>query len=119
MKPVTFTALNMEIIEIMRRTSEETLNDYVVVKTRVYSKKGTYSYLKNQRRNNKVTFVCFKETLIPILVIGKVYTIEGDVELTWGGTYLSIQKIYDKDGNRVVREEKVDVDGADLSEIPF
>ncbi len=119
MKPVEFTARDMEIMEIMKRTSEETLNDYVVVKARVYTKKGTYSYLKNQRRSNRVTFVCFKETLIPVLSVGKVYTVEGDVEFSWGGTYLSIQKLYDKDEKRVLREEEVDVEGADLSEIPF
>ncbi len=119
MKPVEFIAVNMEVIEVMKRTSEETLNDYVVVKAKTHTKKGTYSYLKNQRRSNRVTFVCFKETLIPVLVVGKVYTIEGNVEFNWGGTYLSIQKLYDKDGKRVLREEEVDVEGADLSEIPF
>jgi len=119
MKPVKFTAVNMEIMEIMKRTSEETLNDYAVVKTKVHTEKGTYAYMKNQRRSNRVTFVCFKETLLPVLVVGKVYSIEGDVEFSWGGTYLSIQKLYDKDGNRVLRDEEAECDEDDFSEIPF
>ncbi len=119
MKTVEFIAKNMEIVEVLRRTSEETLKDYVVVKAKVHTKKGTYSYLKNQRRSNRVTFVCFKETLIPILTVGKVYSIEGDVEFSWGGTYLSIQKLYDNDGNRVLREEETDLADMDVSEIPF
>ena len=118
MKPVIFTAKNLEIMEVMKRTSEETLNLYVVVKARVHTKKRTYSYLKNQQRSNRVTFVCFKETLIPVLVAGKVYTIEGYVEFSLGGTYLSIQKLYDADGHRVLREKEVDTESADLSEIP-
>jgi len=119
MKPVEFIAVNMEIMEVMKRTSEETLNDYVVVKARVHTKKGTFFYLKNQRRSNRVTFVCFKETLIPVLVTGKVFSIEGDIEFSWGSTYLTIQKLYDSNGNRVLREEDVDTEGIDLSEIPF
>ncbi len=119
MKTVEFSSVNMEIMEVLKRTSEETLSDYVVVKAKVHTKKGTHSFLKNQRRSNRVTFVCFKETLIPILVVGKVYNIEGNVEFSWGGTYLSIQKLYDENGKRVLREKEVDVEGADLSEIPF
>jgi len=119
MKTVVFTAINMEIMEVMKRTSEETLNDYVVVKAQVHSAKGTYAYMKNQKHHYRVTFVCFKETLIPVLVAGKVYTVEGDVEFSWGGTYLSIQKLYDKDGNRVLRDEEADCDEDDFSEIPF
>lgn len=119
MKPVVFEATNMEVMEVMRRTSEETLNDYVVVKAKTHTKKGTYTYLKNQRRSNRVTFVCFKETLIPVLSVGKVYTIEGNVEFNWGGTYLSIEKLYDNDGKRVLREEETDTESVDLSEIPF
>ncbi len=119
MKTVVFVANNMEIVEVLKRTSEETLNDYVVVKTKLHMQTGSHGYLRTQKRSNRVTFVCFKETLIPVLVVGRTYRIEGNVEFSWGGTYLSIQELYDLTGIRVLREKESVKEDADLSEIPF
>lgn len=119
MNTVRFIADNMKILEVMKRTSEETLNDYVVVKTRHHVKMQVHSCLKSQKRGSRVTFVCFHESLIPVLVVGKVYLIEGDIEFSWGSTYLSIHKLYDLNGKRVLREEESIKEDTDLIEIPF
>lgn len=119
MKPIEFTALRMKVTIVMKRTSEETLNEYIVVKAQPLSDNFGFVPVGNKSHKREITFVCFKEGLLTAFEVGGVYDIHGDVEFSWGGTYLSITKAFDQDGKRLKRKQECDEDNTDLNEIPF
>lgn len=106
MKPVEFTTREMEISNIVRRTIEETGKDYVVVKAWPDMAKTSSFYKTRTKRRIEITFLCFAEGLFPVLETGNVYSFHGNVEFVLGGTYLSITKLYNQKGKRVLRKKK-------------
>lgn len=105
MKPVEFNTKEMEISNVMRRTIAETGKDYVVVKAWPDMSR-TFCFDKTHRKRGKtITFVCFTEGLFPVLETETVYSFHGDIEFSWGGTYLSITKLYDQKGKRILRKK--------------
>lgn len=111
MKPVEFSTGDMEISNVMVRKVEETGKDYVVIKAYPLSRKALLFNHRNKKRANPITFVCFTEGLFPCLEIGNIYSFHGDVELGWGGTYLSITKIYGEGGKRILRKKAIKEEG--------
>lgn len=107
MKPVNFTTREMEISYFMKRTMEETRQDYVVVKAWPYMDKTSCFYGTHMKRRKSITFLCFTEGLFPVLEIGNVYSFHGNVEFNWGGTYLTITKLYDQEGKAVLRKKDI------------
>ncbi len=111
MKPVQFTTREMEISYVMKRTSEKEETDYLVVKAWPDMEKTSCFYKMHVKRRKAITFLCFTEGLFPCLEIGNIYSFHGDVEFNWGGTYLTITKLYNQEGKIVLRKKKTKEEG--------
>lgn len=107
MKPITFVTCEMEINNVTRRTTEETGKDYVVIKAWPGVAETSCFCSPRKRLRRSTTFVCFVEGLFPVLETEAVYSFHGDIEFSWGGTYLSITKLYDQEGNRILRKKGI------------
>jgi hypothetical protein len=103
MKGITWKSPLFLISSVDIRTIAATEKKYAVVKTRFpYHEKASCN--RQQRRHEKeITFMCFKESLLPLLEPDNIHVFEGDISFSWGNTYLCITKLYDDEGNRLLR----------------
>lgn len=105
MKAVEFTTGDMKVESVAKRTLEEIGKDYAVVKAYPDMTRVSRSHGINRKRRKAITFLCFIEGLFPVLEIESVYSFHGNVEFGWGGTYLTITKLYDQEGKRILRKK--------------
>jgi hypothetical protein len=93
----------MEIVTAGERISKTTEKPYMVVKARmVFS--GNIRFIADKKQAKKVyTMLCFSEPLFGLFEAGNVHIFEGELSFDWGNTWLKITKLYDNEGNRLLR----------------
>ena len=105
-RKLTWKSPLMVIISVDIRKSQTTEKDYAVVK--VYNMETWKPpHISSQtRKGKKTTFLCFKDSLLPLLEPENAHVFEGEIELDWGATYLCITKLFDNEGNRLLRPKE-------------
>lgn len=110
MNKILFVTPIMKIASVEERVSKKTEKPYIVVKASQYSEKRPLDFMEKKYRNQATTFLCFKETLIGLFEEDNVHVFHGEVEPTWGSTFLHITSLFDEVGRRLLRpREKKDV----------
>lgn len=96
----------MEIVNVEERVSKTTEKPYLVIKaTMVFF--GNTGLRGGKKQSPKVyTMMCFSETLFTLFEAGNQHTFEGELSFDWGNTWLKITKLYDDEGNRLLRPTK-------------
>jgi hypothetical protein len=96
----------MEIVSTEVKVSESTEKPYAVIKARMSSRtKPCYSNYRTWSKK-AYTLMCFSEPLFVLFEAGNFHLFEGELSFDWGNTWLKITKLYDDEGNRLLRPQK-------------
>lgn len=97
----------MEIVSVEERVSKSTKKPYMIVKAKmVFS--GNIRFLANKKQSRKAyTMMCFSESLFALFEVGNVHGFEGELSFDWGNTWLKITKLYDDEGNRLLKPTEI------------
>lgn len=98
----------MQIASVDIRESKETEKDYAVVK--VYASLEPSPHMKRTVfwKGKKTTLLCFKDSLLALFQPDNFHVFEGEISLDWGSTYLCITKLFDDNGNRLLRSPEIE-----------
>lgn len=106
MNKVLFTTPIMKIASVEERYSKKTEKPYIVVKASQYSEKRPIDFMQKKYRNQAITFLCFRETLLGLFEEDNIHIFHGEIEPTWGSTFLHITHLFDEEGKRLLRPQK-------------
>lgn len=102
----------MEIISAEERISKSTEKPYMVVKARMVFKSNPQHLAHLARAKKVYTMLCFSESLFQLFEAGNYHTFEGELSFDWGNTWMKITRLYDDEGNRLLRSLKTENDNA-------
>jgi hypothetical protein len=103
MNKIIFITPIMKISSVEERFSKKTEKPYIVVKASQYSEKRPMDFMKKKYLYRAITFLCFKETLIGLFEEDNIHIFHGEIEPTWGSTFLHITSLFDDEGKRLLR----------------
>lgn len=106
MNKIIFITPIMKITSVEERVSKKTEKPYIVVKASHYSEKRPLSLMEKKYLKRTITFLCFKESLLDLFEADNIHTFHGEIEFTWGCTFLHITCLFDDKGGRLLRPQK-------------
>ncbi|MEE9397502.1 MAG: hypothetical protein V3V31_10885 [Methylococcales bacterium] len=106
MNKVIFITPPMKIVSTEERFSKKTEKPYIVVKASHYSEKRPLDFMKKKYQHQTMTFLCFKETLMGLFEEDNIHIFHGEIEPTWGSTFLHIESLFDEEGRRLLRPQE-------------
>ncbi len=96
----------MEITSVEEKVSKTTEKPYMVIKARM-AFRSEPRYRAYKTWSKKVyTMMCFHEPLFGLFEKGNVHMFAGELSFDWGNTWLKITKLYDDNGERLLRPQK-------------
>lgn len=106
MNKVIFITPIMKIASVEERLSKKTEKPYIVIKASQYSEKRPLDFMEKKHWNHAITFLCFKETMLGLFEEDNIHIFHGEIEPTWGSTFLHITSLFDDEGRRLLRTQK-------------
>lgn len=108
MNKIIFMTPIMKIVSVEERFSKKTEKPYIVVKAIHYLEKRPLDFMKKKLQKQAITFLCFKENLLCLFEEDNIHLFHGEIEPTWGSTFLHITYLFDDKGRRLLRPQEDD-----------